>query len=169
MSENTTDNITITTTQAATQASDNNQMYLDEIQNLKANSVSKDEYAKLQEDNKRLLKSLVNGTPVADGQGSPEKVDINALRKDLFMNENLSNLEYWQNALKLRQELIDSGRPDPFLPQGVNINPTSEDREAANRVAEVMQECIDYAEGDSQIFTAELMRRTNDVKIIRRG
>ena len=149
-------------------ASDNNQMYLDEIQNLKANSVSKDEYAKLQEDNKRLLKSLVNGTPVADSQGSPEKVDINALRKDLFMNENLSNLEYAQNALKLRQELIDSGHPDPFLPQGVNINPTSEDREAANRVAEVMQECIDYADGDSQIFTAELMRRTNDTKIIRR-
>lgn len=157
---------TINLTQETT--SDNNQMYLDEIQNLKANSVSKDEYAKLQEDNKRLLKSLVNGTPVADGQGSPEKVDINALRKDLFMNENLSNLEYAQNALKLRQELIDSGQPDPFLPQGVNINPTSEDREAANRVAEVMQECIDYADGDSQIFTAELMRRTNDTKIIRR-
>lgn len=150
------------------EASDNNQMYLDEIQNLKANSVSKDEYAKLQEDNKRLLKSLVNGTPAPDGQGSPEKVDINALRKDLFMNENLSNLEYAQNALKLRQELIDSGQPDPFLPQGVNINPTSEDREAANRVAEVMQECIDYADGDSQVFTAELMRRTNDTKIIRR-
>ncbi len=149
-------------------ASDTNQMYLDEIQNLKANSVSKDEYAKLQEDNKRLLKSLVNGTPAPDGQGSPEKVDINALRKDLFMNENLSNLEYAQNALRLRQELIDSGQPDPFLPQGVNINPTSEDREAANRVAEVMQECIDYAEGDSQVFTAELMRRTNDTKIIRR-
>ena len=157
---------TINLTQETT--SDNNQMYLDEIQNLKANSVSKDEYAKLQEDNKRLLKSLVNGTAVADGQGSPEKVDLNALRKDLFMNENLSNLEYWQNALKLRQELIDSGRPDPFLPQGVNINPTSEDREAANRVADVMQECIDYADGDSQLFTAELMRRTNDIKIIRR-
>ena len=29
-------------------------------------------------------------------------------------------------------------------------------------IAEQMQECVDYANGDDQLFTQELMRRTKD-------
>ena len=42
-----------------------NQQYIDAIRDLKANTVSKDRYNKLMEENKNLLNSLVNGESVA--------------------------------------------------------------------------------------------------------
>ena len=61
--------------------------------------------------------------------------------------------------------MISEGKPDPFLPIGEQILPTDEDVAAANKVAAVLQECVDYAEGDSAVFTNELQRRLVDVKI----
>jgi hypothetical protein len=43
--------------------------------------------------------------------------------------------------------------------------PTDEDVRTAQKVADVLQECVDYAEGDSAVFTNELQRRLVDVKI----
>ena len=57
------------------------------------------------------------------------------------------------------------GEPDPFLPYGKQISPTRQDEETAAKVAQIYQECIDYAEGDSEVFTNELQRRTRDVRI----
>lgn len=132
--------------------------YLDEINNLKANSVSKEEYDKLKAENSELLKSIVNSrTPEKEEPKTPV-VDINELRAN-FKKEDPSNLEYVQNALKLRDAIIAQGGTDPFLPQGKKIIPTEQDIEAANRVASVLKECVDYANGDSQLFTNELYRR----------
>ena len=57
------------------------------------------------------------------------------------------------------------GKPDPFLPIGEQIMPTDQDIQTAQKVADVLQECVDYAEGDSAVFTNELQRRLVDVKI----
>ena len=139
---------------------DNKQDYIAEIQNLRETTVSKDEYNRLREENKRLISSLAKGETIT--QPAP-KPDINELRKRVFDNEHQSNLEYWGAVLELRDAVIDSGAPDPFLPQGHKVVPTTEDFECANRVATVVKECIDYADGDSQLFTNELMRRTVEV------
>lgn len=139
---------------------DNKQDYIAEIQNLRETTVPKDEYNRLREENKRLISSLAKGETIT--QPAP-KPDINELRKRVFDNEHQSNLEYWGAVLELRDAVIDSGAPDPFLPQGHKVVPTSEDFECANRVATVVKECIDYADGDSQLFTNELMRRTVEV------
>lgn len=139
---------------------DNKQDYIAEIQNLRETTVPKDEYNRLREENKRLISSLAKGETIT--QPAP-KPDINELRKRVFDNEHQSNLEYWEAVLELRDAVIDSGAPDPFLPQGHKVVPTNEDFECANRVATVVKECIDYADGDSQLFTNELMRRTVEV------
>ena len=52
---------------------------------------------------------------------------------------------------------------DPFLPQGKQIAATSDDIKSANRVAEALKDCVEYANGDSQLFTNELQRITRDV------
>ena len=147
---------------------DNTNDYIDQIKKLKENSVSKDDYDKLRLDNKRLIDALANGTQV-EGVVEP-KVSavekINNLRKKLFSKENgLNNLEYCDTALKLRDALIENGERDPFLPFGHEVVATDSDYESANRVATVMKECIDYADGDSNIFTNELQRRTVDISI----
>ena len=148
------------TTNQSAPVEDNSADYISEIQNLRANSVSRDDYNRLREENKRLISSLAKGETIT--QPAP-KSDINELRKRVFDNEHQSNLEYWGAVLELRDAVIDSGAPDPFLPQGHKVVPTTEDIECANRVAAVVKECIDYADGDSQLFTNELMRRTVEV------
>lgn len=135
--------------------------YIQQIEDLRANSVSKADYDKLKAEHNRAMNALINGGQMDDPKA--EKVDKDALRKELFSQDNgLSNLEVWQKTLTLRQAIIDDGGTDPFLPQGQKIAPTAEDVEAVNRVAKVVQECIDYANGDSRIFTNELDRRTID-------
>lgn len=147
---------------------DNTNDYIDQIKKLKESSVSKDDYEKLRADNKRLIDALANGTQL-EGKVEP-KIDavenINNLRKKLFSKgNNLDNLEYCKTAVELRDALIEKGERDPFLPFGHNVVATDSDHETANRVATVMKECIDYADGDSDIFTNELQRRTVDVVI----
>ena len=134
--------------------------YIAAIKELKENSVDRQKYDALKADNKRLVEALVNGQTIETNSKPP--VDIQALRNELFKNENQTNLQYVENALKLRNALIESGEPDPFIPQGSKVIATSEDISAAQRVADVLQECVDYAEGDSQVFTNELQRRTVD-------
>ena len=147
---------------------DNTNDYIAQIKNLKENSVSKDDYDKLRLDNKRLIDALANGTQINDKVES--KIDavenINNLRKKLFSKgSNLDNLEYCKTAVELRDALIENGDKDPFLPFGHEVVATDSDYETAERVANVMKECIEYADGDSDIFTNELQRRTVDVVI----
>lgn len=141
---------------------DNNQ-YIDAIKSLKENTVERSKYEELKAENKRLLESIVNGEEI-----EVEAKDVNtvqSLRNDLFKeNSGLSNLEYAEKALELREKLISEGKPDPFVPIGSQYTPTAEDEAAAQRVADVLKTCIEYAEGDNQIFTNELQRRMIDTK-----
>ena len=150
---------------------DNTNDYIDQIKKLKENSVSKDDYNKLKADNKKLIDALANGTQI-DGVVEPKVSaveNINNLRKKLFSKENgLNNLEYCKTAVELRDALIENGERDPFLPFGHNVLATDSDYESAERVANVMKECIDYADGNDDIFTNELQRRTVDVVITKK-
>ena len=150
---------------------DNTQDYLAAIKELKEKSVDRSEYDKLRAENKKLIDAVVNGQP---GQEEPaamkhSKEQIDELRNDLFNSpRELNNLEYITKAMELRDALMENGEPDPFLPVGKQISPTRDDLEGAEKVAQVYRECIDYAEGDSEVFTNELMRRTRDVKLPRK-
>lgn len=131
------------------------------INELKQNSVSKEAYNKVVEEKNKYLKALIDGSQVAEAQPK-EPVDLDALRKDLF-GKDLSNLEYAKKALQLRNELIEREGVDIFVGKGSKIAPDESDYVAAQRVADAFQSCIDVADGDSEIFTRELMRITKDV------
>lgn len=146
---------------------DTAQDYISTITEIKRNSVSKESYNKLKSENKQLLDALVSGKEIDIKQEEP--VDIAKLRKDLFNKDShLSNLEYVSSALKLRSALMEKGERDPFLPYGEKVNLTAEHYDKANQVATVLQECVDFANGDSGIFSAELQRRLKDSMPIRR-
>lgn len=141
--------------------------YIAAIKELKQNSVSKEDYLKLKQENRNLLSSLVNGETINNPDAEKKAMSVDELRNKLF-NEEHNNLETVELALQLRNTLIENGENDPFLPYGEKIIPTDEDIAAANRVATVFQECVDYAQGDSDAFTNELMRRTVDTAPRRR-
>ena len=139
------------------------EQYITAINDLKATTVSRDAYNKLKQENKQLLDSLVSGTMPEGMAQKAERPSIDEMRKKLFSgSEDISNLEYVKLNLALRDALIESGAEDPFLPVGEKVRITQEQIDTANRVATVLQECVDFADGDSGIFTAELQRRTVD-------
>ena len=150
---------------------DNTQDYIAAIKELKQNSVDRSEYDKLRAENKKLIDAVVNGQPGQEEQAvvRHSKEQIDDLRNDLFNSpRELNNLEFITKAMELREALMENGEPDPFLPVGKQISPTRDDIEGAEKVAQVYKECIEYAEGDSEVFTNELMRRTRDVKLPRK-
>ena len=144
--------------------------YIDAIAKLKASSVDRSEYEAVRAENKKLLDSLVNGSKIEkqEQEQGPTYRDPQEIRKELFDVDNpLSNLEYVTKAVELRDTLIAKGERDPFLPYGQNISPTEEDIKKANNAAEVFKHCIEYAEGDDEVFTNELQRLTDDAMPLR--
>ena len=144
--------------------------YAQTIKDLKANTVSRKDYEKLEEQNKQLLDAIINGNGDPDDKDKAEVLpSIKELREDLYGGKkHLSNLEYWEKTLALREALMAQGETDPFVPAGKRITAENSDFEAAERVATVVKECIEYAKGDSAIFTSELQRRTIDAVLPRR-
>ena len=133
------------------------------LKELRENSVSKEDYEKLQKENKELVAQIINGDGGAgNGQPTPEKVDIKALREELYgpKGADLSNLDFWKKTLKLRDAVIEQEGYDPFLPHGAKIKPNEQDVERANAVAKTVQECIDKCEDNSEVFTALLQGET---------
>ena len=137
------------------------------LKETRENSVSKAEYDRIKKENERLVSEIING---GDGAGSgqnpspqQQEASIDELREKLYGPKcsELSNLDYWKYTLELRDAVIKKGDPDPFLPVGTKISPTSEDEEKANNVADVVKQCIDEAEGNSEVFTALLQSRMN--------
>ena len=139
------------------------------LKETRENSVSKEEYNKLKEQNAKLISEVINGEGGADsGQHESTPTDLDAdikkLREDLYGPKcsELNNLDFWTKTLALRDAVIKKGDPDPFLPVGAKISPTDDDAVKAQNVADVVQQCIDEAEGNSEVFTALLQSRTNN-------
>ena len=139
---------------------DNTPDYIEQIKKLKESSVSKDDYNKLKADNKKLIDALANGTQV-EGKVEP-KVSavekIQNLRKELFGSESnsMNDLDMVSKMLELRKEIIDNGGTDPFLPKGHKVRITDNDKECANRVARVLTECVEDAEGSNRRFMSNV-------------
>lgn len=134
--------------------------YLEVIKKMKENMVLKSDYDAAIAENKKLAEQLITSPNL---QEQPkEKVDIKKLQDQFSASTQMTNLEFVSSALKLRNALIEDGKPDPFLPVGRRISPTEDDIRKANKVAEAFEYCVDAAQGDPAIFNMELMRITRD-------
>ena len=137
--------------------------YIETIKQLKETTVPKTELEKLQAENKKLLSTLLEGGELEAAATTPQKRTSDEIRKELFGDDaTISNLEFAKKAIELREAILDEGGIDPFVPQGNNIVAEDSDFAAAEKVAEALKSCIEYANGDSEVFTNELMRITVD-------
>lgn len=135
--------------------------YINQINNLRENTVSREEYERIKNDNKELAKALINGTGAnIPGITKPEeKPDLDDLRKKLFMKKSKNDLEYFTNLLALRDGVMADGQPDPFLPINREFRATAQDEADAERIATQIKEAIEYADGDPAVFSNDLRRR----------
>lgn len=155
--------ITQQTTQVEETIKGDNQEYLDAIKKLQENTVSKEEYEKLKKNNSNLLKAVLDGNGNQPAKQEDKKRSNDELRKIIFSEDGCSNLEFIEASLELRENILEEEGKDIFLPYGKQISPDEDDVKASERVVKVFKECVEYANGDSDIFTNELQRRTIDV------
>lgn len=139
---------------------DTTQDYISAINEMKQNTVSKEQYLKLKEDNRKLLNSLVSGDNIKE-QEKPKELDITSLRNISYGNnsDTINSVDYVKAVLELRRAIMDKGNPDPAVPRGYKSNPTQADYIEMENTANILQECVDYANGDNNIFNAEVRRR----------
>ncbi len=143
-----------------------NEQYIAAINQLKENTVSKEQFLKLKQENKQLLDSLVNGQTIE----KPVEVvrpSIDELKAKLG-RDDLSNLDYVSTSLELRNRVLEEQGIDMYCPNGAKYVSTYEDKMAAEKVAEAFQEMIDLADGSNEVFNAEFQRRVKDVPLPRR-
>ena len=135
--------------------------YINQINDLKERTVSREEYERIKNDNRELAKALINGTGAnIPGITKPEnKPDLDDLRKKLFTKKSKNDLEYFPNLLALRDGVMADGQPDPFLPINREFRATAQDEADAERIATQIKEAIEYADGDPAVFSNDLRRR----------
>ena len=135
--------------------------YINQINSLRENTVSREEYERIRNDNRELAKALINGTGAnIPGITKPvQKPDLDDLRKKLFTKKSKNDLEYFTNLLALRDGVMADGQPDPFFPINPEFRATAQDIADAERIATQIREAIDYADGDPAVFSTELQRR----------
>ncbi|MBO7715072.1 MAG: hypothetical protein J6S85_16005 [Methanobrevibacter sp.] len=141
---------------------DTQQDYIDEINKLKETTVPKEQYEKLKADNKKLLESLIKGEQLS--VPPQEKPNIEEMRKKLLNpGKELTNLEYIENVIALREAILEEGGHDPFVATPTRgYTPPKESYDAAEQAALLLKHCIEYADGDSSLFTSELQRHLVD-------
>ena len=138
----------------------------DIISEMRANTVSKDKYERVMEENRKLMKALANGEQIE--VKAPETPDVKELRTALYTEDvqHLTDLEMITKTLQLRKAIMDEGGEDPFVPQGNKFVAEDSDYATAEKVADVLQQCVDYADGNNAVFVNELQRRTMDISPI---
>lgn len=145
-----------------------NTNYIEAINKLRQNSVSKDSYDKLLEENKNLLDSIVNGTAQAsaEAENAEKKPTIEELRKALYYPEkSLNDLEYVTRSVALRDALLEETGEDCYVATSHLRTPTDEEYVRAQKCADVYKECIEEANGNNSKFIAALQSRIADVAI----
>lgn len=127
--------------------------YLEQIKQLKENTVSKEMYDRVVAENRRMLSDYVNGTlHVEDNE---VKVSLEDARL-AYQQPGMNNLDQAKATLQLRNKMMESGLGDPFLANGVD--PTAQDVADAQQVADFLQNCVDLAQDDPAVFQAEFLR-----------
>lgn len=130
------------------------------LQEQKANSVSKDEFEKIRKEKEELTKAIIDGSGLVQKQSNDEKeVPIMDLAKSI-LEDGISNLESAKRELKYREAYMKKFDKDPFAPNHAEM--TENDSLKAAAVAEIMQECIEEANGSSAVYTALFNERIKD-------
>ena len=139
------------------------QKYLDTINDLKKNTVSKDDYRKLKEENATLLSSIMEGKTMSATE-KVKKPTAQELRNKLYGKgcEDLTDLEYTTLTCDLRDVLLEEEGIDYMAPTGTQYQADVNDFAAANKTYNCFRHCIEVANGNNDIFLQELSRITNE-------
>ena len=133
---------------------------VDIITEMRQNTVPKDKYNKVMEENQKLMRALANGETVQ--VEAPQKPTALELHKEWANQEGKSSIQIAKDTLALREAMIDEGLRDPFLPNGKDFVPEAQDMKDAEDVAALLQWAVDSANGNSGVFNSLLASKMVD-------
>lgn len=136
-----------------------------ELIEFKKNFVSREQYEKEKQRADGYLAAILNNREddIVAKEGEVSDVDPNDIAKAMFVEDNtMTDIEYVENSLRLRNARLAAGEKDPFLP----ADPDDKDREIAQNVADVFEDCIRGANGNNAAFLALLQSRIKDTPIL---
>lgn len=151
-------------------------LYLDELNKLKANTVKKEDFDKIKAERDKLIQAAAERTFSPSGEddeaakAAKDEAKAKARRERISelskffqkRDENVTNLQYAKNALELRDLVLEEtdNKDDIFV--NPNASPTNESYEHAERTADVLKQCVEIADGDPALFTTALQSRLKD-------
>lgn len=132
--------------------------YISAINEMKQNSVSRDKYNKLKEDNRQLLDALINGgqieVPTAEEKKSAQEL-VNEFRELAGRKKNRPlDVEFSEKLLEVRDAFLEETGEDLFLPS----TPTDVDYKNAQDVESFLRTCLEAADGNNDVFEREMSR-----------
>lgn len=126
------------------------QDYLEQIQQLKQNTVSREAYDKMRDENKKLLETIINGGQM-EAPAENTNIDYKAECSKLLREGKHTNLDYVKKALEIRNAGLKEG-VDMAMPFGPKAEYSENDAEIADFVANKLQELVDKADGNPSAF-----------------
>lgn len=133
---------------------DENTDYIAALQEMKANTVSKDQYNKVKADNKRLLDAMLNNEQVEVNSQAATVVRTPKEIAEAYFDETLPNREKIKLALEYRDQVIltKGYAADPFVNQSEFSKPTQADYIEAQHVADGLKEILDNSVTDEEFI-----------------
>lgn len=129
--------------------------YIEAITKLKETTVSKDQYNKLKEENKKLLDSIVNGNEVDVPVKKTEKPNIKELYNKLMDGEHpLNNYEYMQVFMQIKDAVEDQHGVDPTIPVGRKFSPEAADLLEIQQANDTFSEILKGSEDNRDFMDA---------------
>ena len=138
---------------------------LEQIEEVKKNSVPKEKYDKVKKELDDVYSKVLKGENL-DLPKAPvdKKKRMEELKTQLYgkgiEDSNMTNLDYIKDTLELRNLIIEEGGDDPFLgvrKEGVVV--TDKDYEKAQTIADTLQDMVDEADGSADAFRTIYARR----------
>ena len=126
------------------------QDYLATIQELKQNTVSREVYDKMRDENKKLLETIINGGQM-EAPAENTNIDYKAECSKLLTEGKHTNLDYVKKALEIRNAGLKEG-VDMAMPFGPKAEYSENDAEIADFIANKLQELVDKADGNPSAF-----------------
>ena len=120
---------------------------------------------KLEAENRELFNSVMDGKVAS----SEVKKDNGPTKKELIEKlvnvdkKPMTNLEYVDTTLKLRNRILEEGGRDPFLPSE-SVQLTANEEQQIQQYVDTLQEAVDEADGDPVAFNILFNNIVKDTK-----
>ena len=134
--------------------------YIDAINGLKqelAQTAKKNEA--LEAEARKLRNQFLNERTVETDDNSPSVEELRKTFEDGLLTA--PDIKQAENFVNLRNKLLEEGKMDPAVPIGHTVTATAKDYAQADKVFQLLEYCLEKADGDPDIFSRELKKYTN--------